>query len=397
VDGDGGRAQRDRVLVWGGGRILALLAPDEAAARGIAWRDFPDGCLLPALIDGHVHLALPGDAQGELRRAPLGADAAEAARRIDRHLAAQRAAGVAVVRDGGDRGGVVLQRSERGGLEGATRVRAPGPAFFRQGRYGGFIGEALPAGGSLAAAIAARLAPGCAPRPDHLKILNSGINSLKHYGHQTPPQFAAGELQAAVAAAGRLALGCMVHANGREPVAGALEAGCRSIEHGYFMGPENLARMAERGVFWVPTVAPMARLAETMPPGGAEAATARRTLEDQLEQIALARRLGVAIVAGSDAGGSGVTHGRALHWELGWLMAAGFGPEAAVRCAGGEAARLLDLPDLGRLAPGCRASFLAVPGAPEDLPRGLERIALVVLDGRVVAQRAAGCGAAPPG
>jgi imidazolonepropionase-like amidohydrolase len=39
-----------------------------------------------------------------------------------------------------------------------------------------------------------------------------------------------------------------VHANGETAVRMAVEAGCDSIEHGYFMGPDNLRRMADNGV-----------------------------------------------------------------------------------------------------------------------------------------------------
>jgi DNA ligase (NAD+) len=38
----------------------------------------------------------------------------------------------------------------------------------------------------------------------------------------------------------------MVHANGDVPVREAVEAGVDSIEHGYFMGRDNLERMAEK-------------------------------------------------------------------------------------------------------------------------------------------------------
>ncbi|MCJ7830218.1 MAG: hypothetical protein MUP74_02410, partial [Desulfobacterales bacterium] len=45
-------------------------------------------------------------------------------------------------------------------------------------------------------------------------------------------------------------------------------------------------------------------------------------------------------------------------------------------------ARLLNLPDLGLLAPGKAATFVAVPGAPEALPESLARIAAVYVWGR---------------
>ena len=86
-----------------------------------------------------------------------------------------------------------------------------------------------------------------------MKIVNSGLNSLKVFGKQTPPQFGAEEMRAAVKTAKSFGLKTMVHANGKLPVKIAVDAGCDSIEHAFFMGAESLYRIAERGAIWVPT------------------------------------------------------------------------------------------------------------------------------------------------
>ncbi len=175
----------------------------------------------------------------------------------------------------------------------------------------------------------------------------------------------------------------MVHANGRIPVRQALEAGCRSVEHGFFMGRENLERMAGLPVTWVPTAFTMQAYAATLEPGARQSETARKTLDHQLEQMALARRLGVTAAAGTDCGSLGVHHGKALKEEIRMFRTAGYSVEEALQCASGNGARLLDLEDeLGTLVPGMPATFLAVEAAPDDLPDALDCLEGVYIRGR---------------
>lgn len=43
-------------------------------------------------------------------------------------------------------------------------------------------------------------------------------------------------------------------ANGSQQVEEALEAGCDAIEQGYGMGEDNLRKMAEKDVLWIPSL-----------------------------------------------------------------------------------------------------------------------------------------------
>ena len=127
-------------------------------------------------------------------------------------------------------------------------------------------------------------------RSDHVKIVQSGLNSLSDFGKEAKSQFDPDELKRAVSRVHRTGRRVMVHANGREPVKTAIAAGCDSVEHGFFMGRENLEALAERGIFWVPTVVTMKAFAELE--FGVKRDVARRNLEHQLEQIRLAREFG---------------------------------------------------------------------------------------------------------
>jgi imidazolonepropionase-like amidohydrolase len=164
----------------------------------------------------------------------------------------------------------------------------------------------------------------------------------------------------------------MIHANGRNPVRDAIDSGCDSIEHGFFMGTENLKRLADEQITWVPTAFTMEAYARTLPKGSAESDGARRNLDHQLEQVRQAKGFGVRVAVGTDAGSMGVHHGEAVREEIRLLLVAGFGLGEAVRSATSIGAALLGLGDrAGCLMSGSPATFLAVRMKPERLLEAL--------------------------
>ena len=178
----------------------------------------------------------------------------------------------------------------------------------------------------------------------------------------------------------------MVHANGELPVGIAIESGCHSIEHGFFMGKENLEKMAEKRVVWVPTVYTMKAYAEHMKrqTGRIDPAdVARRNLEHQLKQLSMARELGVPVALGTDAGSLGVHHGTAVIEELKLFMEAGYSLSDAVRCATLNSAKLLGLKNYGTLEEKKSATFVAVKVGPSSLPAGLKEIKALYIRGKL--------------
>lgn len=390
IDGSGQPARRNMRLEIRHGRFGAIqpLAESGAAAGAAAPRDldFSDGTLMPALVDSHVHLFMSGTSDPAVRQHQLAAGYDDMRAVISRHLGQHLAAGVLAVRDGGDRRGHAQRFKAEcpAGAPRAVRLRVAGVAWHAPGRYGRLIARPPVNGGSLGASLEAALdlaRQRGARLPDHVKIVNSGLNSLVCFGRETPPQFQLGELRAAVGVAHRRGLKVMVHANGALPVGLALAAGCDSIEHGFFMGAENLAKMAAGAVVWVPTAVTMQAYARTLDPASREARGALRNLEHQVVQLQSARGLGVTVAAGTDAGSLGVHHGRALHEEMALLMTAGFSVEQAVRCATVNGARLLGLPHGGSIEPGAPATFIVVTGSPRELPASLGQVAACFSDG----------------
>jgi imidazolonepropionase-like amidohydrolase len=163
-----------------------------------------------------------------------------------------------------------------------------------------------------------------------------------------------------------------VHTTG-PAVAGAVRAGADSIEHGPAIDAETVEEMARRGTIWVPTLWTAESHLATLRGTPAEPmVTAWR--ERMRELLALALRLGVPVLAGSDEMPAGRTYR-----EIAQLVhSGGLSPAEALTAATSSARSALDL-----------------PGRPSDLvtydvdPRGdidaLARPAAVVVGGERVA------------
>lgn len=378
ADGSGNAIRKDMVIEIEGDGIRSC-RPAREWGRRRPDLDLGDCLVMPGLIDCHVHLFMSGKADPGLRQWQLGAPYGSMAEVLAGHLDQHLASGVAAIRDGGDYGAHALRfkQEEMPGGRWPLAVHVAGRAWRKTGRYGKLIGRPPGNGHDLAQAIAAST-----ERADHIKIVNSGLNSLKTYGKQTAPQFSTGELRGAVKAAEALDQKVMVHVNGAGPVQRTIAAGCHSIEHGFFMGTENFKRLADAATFWVPTAVTMAGYARHAPPGSIEADVVRRNLDHQLDQMRQARELGVKVAVGTDAGTIGVHHGRAVREEIELMLTVGFTIPEAVRCATRNGALLMGLNRTGKIAPGFRATLLALPGGPEAFPQNLSAPVLFMIDGQ---------------
>lgn len=390
IDGTGNPALANRIVCIREGRFEKILEADAPRPPGLEIVDLSECTVFPGLIDSHVHLVMSGSIEPSLRRNQLNSTYAGRRQAIADHLRQHLTCGVLAVRDGGDHNGDTLHfkwdptnRQYHPALPPVT-IASPGRARHAQGRYGKLIGIAVKRGMTLA-----QSAFGHDSRRDHLKVVNSGLNSLTQFGVEYPPQFDADQLAGAIAMARQRGQATMVHANGHLPVKVAVTSGCASIEHGFFMGRENMGRMADLGVVWVPTAVTMKAYSDYLKDQGYRsdpsfADVSRKNLEHQLEQIDTARQLGVTLALGTDAGSPGVHHGLAVKAELQLFVSAGFSVEAAIRCASRNGALLMGLKDRGVIRPGMRADFNAVKAPPDQLPEALHRIVYRVVEGRVI-------------
>jgi imidazolonepropionase-like amidohydrolase len=364
IDGTGGPVREKVRLRIENGRIVSITDfipgnPDAPAAA-----DLTSYTVLPCLVDSHVHLSMSGNEDPSARKKQLDAGFDEVRDLISERLKRHLSFGVLAVRDGGDKYAHLLRYLNecRDVLKMPVVIKRAGRAWHRDGRYGGLIGRPVEKSRFLAEEI-----ENDPEEKDQIKIVNSGLNSLKEFGKETLPQFGREELIDAVRIARKIGRRVMVHANGKKPVAAAVEAGCDSIEHGFFMGIENLKLMAEKSIVWVPTVCTMRAYARHMKSGSLEQDISRRNLYHQLEQISKAKELGVMVALGTDSGSTGVHHGEAVKEEIGLLMQGGYSLQEAVKCASFNGARLLGIKNFGVIARGMDATFIAAKGSPSRL------------------------------
>jgi imidazolonepropionase-like amidohydrolase len=383
IDGSGGPIQKNILIQLKDGLIRSLETVSPGKLRDLERResqilDLRRCTVMPGMIDCHVHLSMSGTGDQKIRQYQLKVSFGEIKETISGHLYRHLACGIAAVRDGGDKNGHALKyKQESLDMKNIPiLLHTPGWAWYREGRYGGLLGRALSSNASLTEAITSDKNV-----IDHIKVINSGINSLKQFGLETRPQFQLSEMEEAVRAAKRRGLPMMVHANGHLPVRIALDSGCRSVEHGFFMGRENLEKMAGRGITWVPTAGTMKAYADSSRPGTPESEISRKTLDHQIEQISEAERLKVTMALGTDAGSPGVHHGKGAIEELKLFLASGLSIPATVKCATFNAAKLLGLDRLGLLAPGMEATLIALKDDPAKFPDSLTQIEMIMVKG----------------
>jgi imidazolonepropionase-like amidohydrolase len=196
------------------------------------------------------------------------------------------------------------------------------------------------------------------------------------------------EMQALVDEAHALDRRVMCHALGGRGLDIAIEAGVDSIEHGCYLDedPRHLEGMAERGIFFVPTLLVYEYHRKSPQPHVRE--RAQMLHEHHIESIRRALAVGVKVVAGTDAGG----HGHPANaGELECLVKSGMTPMQALQAATGWAAECLGRQDeLGTVEAGKLADLVVVAGDPlADISvlRDPTRIALVIKDGAIAANR----------
>jgi len=355
----------------------------------------PDATLLPGLIEAHAHLFLEGgELDLEKRAAYLKKDSAGLLAAAIPRLEKLMRLGVIAVRDAGDKDGVGLALSKRYralssqlstlNSELMPYVESPGAAIHHKGRYGSFMGGALEDFASPAACVAARIAAGA----DRIKLIPTGIINFKLGAVTTEPQMTVEELRALVAAANAAGRQTFAHASGDAGIERVIESGVDSVEHGFFIRDDQLARMRDRRIAWVPTFAPVQLQVDEAARYGWDATIVgnlQRILDQHAASLAKAHTMGVLIIAGSDAGSVGVAHGTGFYYELELMERAGLPPLAVINAATGVGAdRLGFRENFGRIAPGALSRFIVTRHSPLETVANLRRSKTVVFDGRVL-------------
>jgi imidazolonepropionase-like amidohydrolase len=307
--------------------------------------------------------------------------------------------GITTVRDLGCRGTLIFELRRRIESDSCAgpRIIASGEALTRTGGHGaGWIGFECDGVDGVRTGARRQLGAGA----DVLKVMaTGGVMSLG-----TSPYLATyneDEIRTVVQEGERENTAVAAHAEGREGIDLAIQAGVSTVEHGTFMDAELAARMIERGTAWVPTISPH-RFAERARNEGRlelseERIAARSTLDRgrtpasrSISATALShfkrhcRTDGLCLGLGSDAGTTLVPHDD-LVTEMEMFVEQGYGLADVLRMATLGNAGVLRLEHLlGSIEPGKAADLMLVESNPlEDLGT-LRKPRCVLKDGRIV-------------
>jgi imidazolonepropionase-like amidohydrolase len=216
---------------------------------------------------------------------------------------------------------------------------------------------------------------------DVIKVLATG-GILSQQSRGLGSHFAPDELQAISKTAHSLGMKVAAHAHSAEGIAAAAQTGADSIEHGTFADAAAIRAMKANGTYLVPTLMVFSAMKANLGTGTYSAiveAKARTVTGEAGKAVSLARKAGVPIAFGTDAGV--YAHGRNAE-EFGLLVRqGGLSPREALMTATVNAAKLLGYEnELGCLRVGCRAELIAVDGDPLADPDILTKVEFVMTE-----------------
>ncbi len=266
-------------------------------------------------IDAHVHVR---DARG---------------------LYAVAEAGVLAVRDAGTKNRampIIDKSAERSAV---PVVVSAGWALWKKGGYGSNFGIPVETREEILSEILKLRRSGAGI----IKVMASGIVSLKDPGRVTAGGFNREELLFIVQEAATCGLGVMAHANGERAIINAAEAGVRSIEHGFFMSGRALEAMEKKAIFWVPTVGALKRAAGSGTVSKETRDFVDRLIRSHLEMILSAHGIGVPLAIGTDCVLPDSRYAEAYEAELAYFEQAGIPHCEVMKIASDYGADLLGL------------------------------------------------------
>ncbi|HET9839157.1 MAG TPA: amidohydrolase family protein [Candidatus Angelobacter sp.] len=388
---ESGKMQRNVLVTVQGERITEVREGGSAPA-GAQAVDLSDRTCLPGLIDTHTHVLLQGDItaadydeqllkQSTAYRAILGT------RSVRRALEY----GFTTIRDleteGAGYADVDLKKAINNGVVPGPRMKVATRAMDVTGAYPlqGYSWEiSVPHGVQVVdgpedgrKAVREQISYGA----DWIKVYSDRSYFIRPDGVLDDiPTFTLDELRAIVDEAHRQHHKVASHAMALNGVHNSVEAGVDSIEHGNYIADADIKTMAQKGIFYVPTIYVGEYVAQGRAAAGAKVWLDMIKIHEETFRRAL--NGGVKIAFGTDAGGFdwGINPAK----EFPYMVKYGMTPAQAIRSATSMAAELLGMQnDVGSIAAGKYADIVAVKGDPLADVGVLEQIDFVMKGGEV--------------
>src|SRR2546426_4104987 len=333
--------------------------------------------IVPGMVDAHSHVTLPGGSHWIDR----GADPSEELLDVAEHNGDLLGrAGVRWARDVGSplavdprdgrRRALALRVRERWRSDpNRPRIRVAGTWIGHSGVITGGLAIEADDGPALLKAASTQLDDGA----DFLKLYLDGPKK-----EEAP--WSTDDVRAVVELAHRRGAKVTAHSGFLVGARVGIDAGVDSLEHGFELDSDAVAKMARQGTFLVSTLAIFRswasfRQTTTLPrfvsDEGKERIARRR--ERAIESVRLAHRAGIRIATGTDFGG-GSLRANHLAREVEALVEADLKPWEALSSATIRGGELMNEPEAGRIVEGGPADFFLVHGDPLSDPTALWRV-----------------------
>ena len=394
LDARTGKLLINKIIFIKGNKIESITDAVSFTQKTDTVIDLSGYYILPGLIDCHTHVLLQGDITSEDYDAQILKESV--AYRTIRGTKSCRQAllnGFTTIRDLGTEGAgyadVDLKKAITNGVIPGPRMFVSTLAINTTGHYPVSEKEyawelKMPKGlQEITGADEARKAvrEQIAHGADWIKIYaDRGYQKMPDGGYRSIPNFTKEEIEAIADETIRSRRRLAAHAVTPDGIIYSINAGAKSIEHGFGMNEECMQLMVQKNVYWCPTIYVNEFVAEGRAKAGSPINKYFTATEPELFKKAM--KYGVKIAYGTDIGGYDWAEPQTKDFEF--FIQYGMQPLQAIQTATINAAELLVQTGLiGEIVPGAFADIIAVKENPLINIKLLGNIKWVMKDGVV--------------
>ena len=387
---DGKHELRENVVIAVRGGTIVEVGSELKIPPHAKVIDLGDRTLMPGLVDAHTHIALhAGDYDEQILRETPEFRALYASVNARKTLES----GVTTIRDLGNEGSGFADIALRDAID---QGLVPGPRIITAIRPVTATGAYRLVGYSPYLETPPLSAAADGPsevRKQVRTLIAQGAGVIKIYmeSFEKKPlrqdiltgsmNYSKEELLALVEEAHRAHVRVAAHTYSDEAARLAIEVGVDSIEHGLYLSQETFRLMAEKGIYYVPTLMVYEFWRDNQifqPVPDSKRRQLANTVREHIESYRRALESHVKIAFGTDTFEKPGTNAE----ELVLMVRYGMSPGDALRAATSTGASLLDVADeTGSLEPGKAADIIAVDGNPFTDIEAVRHVAFVMKGG----------------
>ena len=344
----------------------------DAPPSGVQVVDMEAKYLLPGLMDGHWHGRELQDMRRALESGVTTAKSAGADGHIDLWM-----------RDAVDAGYLAGPELLAAGV---YVNRFPGISALSDPRLYKYMNGIVKGEGAVREVVAVNADMGV----DWIKTRTGGTASSPGGWDPKTEVYTLDEMTALVDEASTHGIPVSCHAHGERVIDNGIRAGCRTIEHGFYITEANLRLMAERGTVWNPTYTSVEGYMFPHDDYNSSASRMRApwALANMRRMLGIAHDLGVTIITSTDTQYSPFSSTRVSSEIINFVEYAGMTPLEAIQSATIVSAQVYDLSEqTGAIEVGLEADFVAYDRNPLNEVHVLTDPMFVMSNGRLVYHR----------